>query len=48
MCLKKLANWNNIPSIIERREVALSLLREAPSDAEIKPVDTVMRMKPQH
>ncbi|MFS1539518.1 MAG: hypothetical protein ACL7BU_13480 [Candidatus Phlomobacter fragariae] len=34
-----LLNWDNIPGITERRGFALSLLRKAPSDIEIKPVD---------
>ncbi|MFS1539531.1 MAG: hypothetical protein ACL7BU_13545 [Candidatus Phlomobacter fragariae] len=43
LCLKMLDNWNNIPGITERREFALSLLGEAPSDAEIKPDYKAMR-----
>lgn len=39
ICLKTLANWDNISGITERREFALSLVRELPTPAEAKPID---------
>lgn len=39
ICLKTLANWDNISGITERREFALSLVRELPTPAEVKPTD---------
>ncbi|MFS1564421.1 MAG: hypothetical protein ACL7AX_13725 [Candidatus Arsenophonus phytopathogenicus] len=39
ICLKILANWDNLHGITERREFALSLLRELPTPAEAKPID---------
>ncbi|WP_334469978.1 hypothetical protein [Arsenophonus sp. PmNCSU2021_1] len=39
ICLKTLANWDNISGITERREFALSLLRELPTPAEVKSVE---------
>ncbi|WP_339053586.1 hypothetical protein [Arsenophonus endosymbiont of Crataerina pallida] len=39
VCLKILANWDNLFGITDRREFALSLLRELPTPAEVKPID---------
>lgn len=39
ICLKILANWGNLHGITERREFALSLVRELPTPAEVKPID---------
>ncbi|SPP31690.1 hypothetical protein ARAF_0832 [Arsenophonus endosymbiont of Aleurodicus floccissimus] len=39
ICLKILANWDNLLGITDRREFALSLLRELPTPAEAKPID---------
>ncbi|SPP31311.1 hypothetical protein ARAF_0430 [Arsenophonus endosymbiont of Aleurodicus floccissimus] len=39
ICLKTLANWDNISGITDRREFALSLLTELPTPAEVKPID---------
>lgn len=39
LCLKMLANWDNLFGITERREFALSLVRELPTPAEVKPTD---------
>lgn len=39
ICLKILANWDNLFGITDRREFALSLLRELPTPAETKPID---------
>ncbi|CAB4327910.1 Conserved hypothetical protein [Bacteriophage APSE-7] len=39
LCLKMLANWDNLFGITERREFALSLLHELPTLTEVKPID---------
>ncbi|SPP31527.1 hypothetical protein ARAF_0656 [Arsenophonus endosymbiont of Aleurodicus floccissimus] len=39
ICLKILANWGNLQGITERREFALSLVRELPTPAEVKLVE---------
>ncbi|MDR5616889.1 hypothetical protein [Arsenophonus sp.] len=39
ICLKILANWGNLHGITDRREFALSLVRELPTPAEVKPID---------
>ncbi|HGJ5877877.1 MAG TPA: hypothetical protein ACHBZ9_02005, partial [Arsenophonus nasoniae] len=39
ICLKILANWDNLFGITDRREFALSLVRELPTPAEAKPID---------
>jgi len=39
LCLKMLANWDNLFGITERREFALLLVRELPTPAEVKPTD---------
>ncbi len=39
LCLKILANWGNLHGLTDRREFALSLLRELPTPAEVKPID---------
>ncbi|MDR5612335.1 MAG: hypothetical protein RAM36_04785 [Arsenophonus sp.] len=39
LCLKILANWGNLFGITDRREFALSLVRELPTPAEAKPID---------
>lgn len=39
LCLKMLANWDNLFGITERREFALSLVPELPTPAEVKPID---------
>lgn len=39
ICLKILANWGNLHGITDRREFALSLVRELPTPAEAKPID---------
>lgn len=39
LCLKMLANWDNLFGITERREFALSLLHELPTPTEVKPID---------
>ncbi|WGM12524.1 hypothetical protein QE197_09785 [Arsenophonus nasoniae] len=39
ICLKTLANWDNLFGITDRREFALSLVRELPTPAEAKPID---------
>ncbi|WP_063655195.1 hypothetical protein [Candidatus Arsenophonus triatominarum] len=39
ICLKILANWGNLHGLTDRREFALSLVRELPTPAEAKPID---------
>ncbi|WGM00051.1 hypothetical protein [Arsenophonus nasoniae] len=39
ICLKILANWDNLFGITDRREFALSLVRELPTPAEAKTID---------
>ncbi|WGM02509.1 hypothetical protein [Arsenophonus nasoniae] len=39
ICLKILANWDNLFGITDRREFALSLVRELPTPAEVKLVE---------
>ncbi|QBY43833.1 hypothetical protein QE197_10205 [Arsenophonus nasoniae] len=39
ICLKTLANWDNLFGITDRREFALSLVRELPTPAEVKLVE---------
>ncbi|HGJ5877001.1 MAG TPA: hypothetical protein ACHBX0_12410 [Arsenophonus sp.] len=39
LCLKMLSYRDDIPGITARRDFTLSLLRELPSPAEVKPVD---------
>lgn len=39
ICLKILANWGSLHGLTDRREFALSLVRELPTPAEAKPID---------